>query len=178
MVRTMLRAGQLVVPRSQREEKFSELEQYTCCPPPFFMIVISIVEIAFYAYYVAVDPANTGVSISGPVPLKSWPIYNPYRRAEAWRYLSYMLIHIGIYHILFNVLTQLILGIPLELVHKYWRVGLVYMAGVLMGSLSVSVVDPYVFLAGASGGVYALISAHVANLVVVSHASFFPSNIN
>jgi len=42
----------------------------------------------------------------------------------------------------------------------------VYLAGVLMGSLSVSVVDGSVYLAGASGGVYALIAAHCANLVV------------
>jgi hypothetical protein len=45
MTTAMLRAGQMVVPKSQREEKFSELEQYTCCPPPFFMIVISVVEV-------------------------------------------------------------------------------------------------------------------------------------
>ena len=37
-----------------------------------------------------------------------------------------------------------------------------------LGSLAVSVTDPTVYLAGASGGVYALIAAHVANLVVVS----------
>ena len=40
----------------------------------------------------------------------------------------------SIYHILFNVLTQLVLGLPLELVHKFWRVTIVYMAGVLAGA--------------------------------------------
>nr|CDJ88162.1 Peptidase S54 domain containing protein [Haemonchus contortus] len=76
-----------------------------------------------------------------------------------------MFIHIGIYHITYNVLTQLLLGLPLELVHQ-WRVIVVYLAGVLSGSLLVSAVDPHVFLAGASGGVYALLAAHLAELIM------------
>ncbi|KAK6052690.1 peptidase, S54 family [Cooperia oncophora] len=70
-----------------------------------------------------------------------------------------------IYHITYNVLTQLLLGVPLELVHQ-WRVIVVYLAGVLSGSLLVSAVDPHVFLAGASGGVYALLAAHLAELIM------------
>lgn len=70
---------------------------------------------------------------------------------------------------LFNSIAQLALGIPLELVHKFWRVGLVYLLGVLAGSLASSVADPHVYLAGASGGCYALMAAHFSNLVVVSY---------
>lgn len=36
-------------------------------------------------------------------------------------------------HILGNLVMQLLLGIPLELVHKGFEVGMVYMAGVLAG---------------------------------------------
>lgn len=137
-----------------------------------------------YIYYVVTMKEEPAISISGPVPIQSPLIYNPCRREEAWRYLSYALIHIGcprssqgsgsgqgkgrryrIFHVTFNVLTQLVLGLPLELVHS-WRVLVVYVAGILAGSLAVSVTDPQVYLAGASGGVYALIAAHVANLVV------------
>jgi hypothetical protein len=39
----------------------------------------------------------------------------------------------------------------------------VYMAGVLAGSLGTSLSDPNTFIAGASGGVYALIAAHLVN---------------
>jgi len=60
------------------------------------------------------------------------------------------------------------LGIPLEMVHGWWRVLLVYLAGVLAGSLGTSVTDPTVYLAGASGGVYALITAHLATICMVS----------
>ncbi|VDP17877.1 unnamed protein product [Soboliphyme baturini] len=83
------------------------------------------------------------------------------------RLMTYKIIILfRIYHIVFNCIAQLFIGLPLELVHKYWRIGLVYLLGALMGSLAVSVTDPNVLLAGASGGVYALIAAHAANLVV------------
>ena len=50
--------------------------------------------------------------------------------------------------------------------HGSLRVFIVYILGVLSGSLSVSVFDPKIFLAGASGGCYALIAAHLATLIL------------
>ncbi len=44
------------------------------------------------------------------------------------------------------------------------RVLVVYMSGVLAGSLGTSLSDPNTFIAGASGGVYALIAAHLVNI--------------
>lgn len=67
-----------------------------------------------------------------------------------------------------NLIVQLLLGVPLEMVHRGWRVVFIYLSGVLAGSLATSVSDPYVYLAGASGGVYALITAHVATIIIVS----------
>uniref|UniRef100_A0A803T7P6 rhomboid protease n=1 Tax=Anolis carolinensis TaxID=28377 RepID=A0A803T7P6_ANOCA len=72
----------------------------------------------------------------------------------------------NIEHILGNLVLQLVLGIPLELVHKGHRVGLVYLAGVLGGSLASSVCDPLLGLVGASGGVYALIGGYFMNVLV------------
>ncbi len=42
----------------------------------------------------------------------------------------------------------------------------------IAGSLAHSVSDPYVALAGASGGCYALIGAHVATIIMVSDLHF------
>lgn len=53
------------------------------------------------------------------------------------------------------------------MVHRWWRVLIIYLVGVLAGSLATSITDPHVFLAGASGGVYALIAAHVATIIMV-----------
>jgi rhomboid-related protein 1/2/3 len=54
----------------------------------------------------------------------------------------------------------------LFLVHCWWRVSLVYLAGVLAGSMGTSLMSPSNNLAGASGGVYALITAHIATIVM------------
>lgn len=94
-------------------------------------------------------------------------IYNPSKRHEAWRFLTYMFVHIGYLHIIVNLTIQLVLGIPLEMVHKWWRVLLLYFAGVIAGSLATSITDPRVRLAGASGGVYCLLTAHIATIIMV-----------
>jgi membrane associated rhomboid family serine protease len=70
-------------------------------------------------------------------------------------------------HLVVNMMVLLMLGIPLEMVHHWWRVLIVYLAGVVAGSLGTSVTDPYVYLAGASGGVYAIITAHLATIIMV-----------
>lgn len=92
----------------------------------------------------------------------------------------------------FNALLQLMIGVPLEMVHGILRISFLYLAGVLAGghmpvpipvpaaplslingervagSLTVSITDMRAPLVGGSGGVYALCSAHLANVVMVS----------
>lgn len=75
---------------------------------------------------------------------------------------------VRVFHLAVNLMVQIMLGVPLEMVHRWWRVLLIYLAGVVAGSLGTSVSDPYVFLAGASGGVYAIMTAHIATIIMVS----------
>ncbi|XP_015592806.1 protein rhomboid isoform X2 [Cephus cinctus] len=136
-------------------------EEYSCSPPAIAMIIISIIEIILFLYDAI---AHKALSVEGPAAVLF--IYNPYKRYQAWRYISYMFVHVGVFHLVVNLLVQIMLGIPLEMVHKWWRVLTIYLAGVVAGSLGTSVSDPGVFLAGASGGVYALITAHVATIIM------------
>lgn len=78
------------------------------------------------------------------------------------------------FHLFVNLLVQILLGVPLEMVHKWWRVLLIYFAGVLAGSLATSIADPSVKLAGASGGVYSLITAHIATIIMNWNEMSFP----
>lgn len=110
------------------------------------------------------DIDQIGTSVNGPAARLF--IYNPFRRFEAWRFVSYMFVHVGVMHIVMNLIVQIFLGIALELVHCWWRVSLVYIAGVLAGSMGTSLVNPKTYLAGASGGVYALLTAHVATIIM------------
>jgi rhomboid-related protein 1/2/3 len=59
-----------------------------------------------------------------------------------------------------------LVGIPLEMVHGTPRLIFIYLSGVLSGSVSASVFDSSVHLAGAGGGVFALLSAHLANIIL------------
>ncbi|KAL1130300.1 hypothetical protein AAG570_013238, partial [Ranatra chinensis] len=156
-----------VVPRDHKTVHIDALDgeyedEYSCFPPPVGMIIISIIEVATFLY----DYLNTGDSHSVNGPSASVLIYDPHRRKEAWRFLCYMLVHVGWLHLILNLIIQVALGIPLEMVHGWWRIFIVYSAGVILGSLGTSVADPNVFLAGASGGVYALITAHLATLIM------------
>lgn len=78
-----------------------------------------------------------------------------------------MFVHTDFGHILGNLVLQIFLGLALELVHNWWRVSFVYLSGVLAGSLGHSLSSTN-SLAGASAGVYALITAHIATVIMVS----------
>ncbi|KAF4801921.1 Rhomboid-related protein 3 [Turdus rufiventris] len=205
-------------------------DSYTCCPPPWFMITITLVEasalpgthphgqrlcwdnrVAFFLYNgVVLD--RFVLQVSHPLYLKNALLYHPQLRAQAWRYLTYIFMHAGcasphkiqidlidvcdamvinisvsviekgdeelekrttvvfpccrIEHLGLNVVLQLLVGVPLEMVHGAARISFVYVAGVVAGSLAVSVADMRAPVVGSSGGVYALVSAHLANIVM------------
>lgn len=146
----------------ERDRKYYA-DHYTCCPPPLFIIIITLVELGFFTYY---SVSKGEFNPAGPVPIDSIFIYRPDKRLEIWRFFLYMMLHAGWLHLGFNLVVQLLVGLPLEMVHGSLRIGTVYMAGVVAGSLGTSVFDTEVFLVGASGGVYALLAAHLANVLL------------
>ena len=90
-----------------------------------------------------------------------WVSFN---KKETWRYLTYSLVHRDEEHIVANLVLLLCLGLVLEMGHGSWRVGLVFLSGVLAGSLAAYCFDPHYGLIGCSGGVYSITVAHLANL--------------
>ncbi|RZF49028.1 hypothetical protein LSTR_LSTR011390 [Laodelphax striatellus] len=146
----------------ERDRKYYA-DHYTCCPPPLFILMITLLELGFFTYYTV---SKGELNPSGPVPTDSLFIYRPDKRLEIWRFFFYMVLHAGWLHLIFNLLVQVLVGLPLEMVHGSLRIGTVYMAGVLAGSLGTSVFDMDVCLVGASGGVYALLAAHLANVLL------------
>jgi rhomboid-related protein 1/2/3 len=77
-----------------------------------------------------------------------------------------MFVHGDWLHLVINLIIQLFLGIPLEVFHGWWRVTLVYLSGVLAGSVGASLFAPTVTFGGASGGVFALLTAHIASIIL------------
>ncbi|OCT94367.1 rhomboid, veinlet-like 2 L homeolog isoform X1 [Xenopus laevis] len=151
-----------ILPENHRD---TYLARANCLPPPIFIISVSIAELAVFIYYAVWMPQKQWITLDSGV-WNSPFIYRADKREEAWRFISYMMVHAGVQHIIGNLALQLFLGIPLELVHKGHRIGLVYVAGVIGGSLASSVFDPRLALVGASGGVYALIGGYFMNILV------------
>ncbi|CAH1132732.1 unnamed protein product [Ceutorhynchus assimilis] len=137
---------------------------FSCFPPPVCMVLVSIAEIICFILNEHVGRGGTVEPGGGPIA--EVLIYNPEKRQECWRFLTYMFVHIGWVHLTMNLLTQIFLGLALELRNRWYRVLTVYMAGVVAGSLVTSIMDPGVFLAGASGGVYAILTAHLSNIII------------
>ena len=71
-------------------------------------------------------------------------------------------------HLLSNLVTQLVFGVMLEMVHGSLRIAVIYACGAVCGALGTSLATPHFFLVGASGAAYAVLYAHLANLVIVS----------
>ena len=131
-------------------------------PVPIFTAAITAIQIGLFTYYCIgdSDPSLEEVLV------ESLFIYRGDKRLQAWRFLTYCALHADWTHLVFNILVQLVVGISLEMVHGSTRLACLYLAGVVAGSLGTSVFSPHVYLVGASGGVYGLLAAHLANVQV------------
>ncbi|XP_071111628.1 rhomboid-related protein 2-like [Haliotis cracherodii] len=142
------------------------LKHCNCYPPAIFIPAITIVQIVIFAVY-AVELAGTSTPVTATTgyPRDSPLVYRPTRRYEAWRYLTYMFIHQGWEHLIGNMLLQLFVGVSLEMIHKWWRVMIVYLCGIIAGSLLHSMIEHNMALVGASAGAFALVGAHLAVVI-------------
>lgn len=138
-------------------------DSFKCWPPPYFIMLVSAIEVLCFVYHLITNPPNASV------PIDSIFIYRPDKKHEIWRFLLYMLLHAGWFHLTFNLIVQVLIGIPLEMVHGSSRIACIYLAGVLAGSLGTSIFDSNAYLVGSSGGVYALLAAHLANIMLNYH---------
>lgn len=147
----------------KRDRKFFEDTKNGKCLAifPFFILSVTIIEFSVFVFITCTQDNS-----SQSVPIDSIFIYRPDKKHEIWRFIFYMLLHASWFHISFNLIMQVLVGIPLEMVHGSLRIGCIYLAGVLAGSLGTSILDPNVYLVGASGGVYALLAAHLANIML------------
>ncbi|XP_053209875.1 protein rhomboid-like [Panonychus citri] len=139
-------------------------DTYKCWPPPIFIISVTLIQLLYFIHFLCFD--SDEMTTMSSVLSNDLFIYRPDKRQEFWRFAFYMVLHTGWTHLLFNIITQLLIGLPLEMVHGSTRIGTIYMAGILAGSLGTSVFDSDVYLVGASGGVYALLAAHIANVIL------------
>jgi membrane associated rhomboid family serine protease len=89
-----------------------------------------------------------------------------FKTSMLWRVLSYQFTHGGLGHIGSNCLMLIMLGVPLEGFHGTGLTALMYTIGVVGGGLALIVLDPDTKAYGASGGGYALLGMHLADLIL------------
>lgn len=145
---------------------------YSWFPPPIFILSLSVIQVGFYIWHSVHISSIMGEDYQRSLPPAtcSYLIYDPSKRQQVWRFLTYQFVHAGAEHIVFNMVMQLMVGFPLELSQRGWlgklKLMTLYMAGVLMGSVAGAIPSRNSLLCGASAGVYALIAAHLATLII------------
>ena len=78
---------------------------------------------------------------------------------EVWRIFTSGFMHYGLFHLAFNMYALWILGQLLEPAVGQLRFGLIYLVGLLGGSVGALLVTPNAFTAGASGAIFGLMGA-------------------
>ncbi len=100
--------------------------------PPIFVITITLVQISVYFYYDQTAKSNRQTITS--LLIKSPFIFDPTNRFQIWRYFTYSLLHLDLRHLACNMIMQFLIGVPLELNHRY-KVVFVYLLGCLSGKI-------------------------------------------
>jgi membrane associated rhomboid family serine protease len=78
----------------------------------------------------------------------------------------YIFAHTDLWHLIGNLVAQVFLGSVMELMHK-WRIPIIYLGSAVGGCLMHSLLNGGVIMCGASGGVFGLIGARIAAIVLI-----------
>jgi membrane associated rhomboid family serine protease/Flp pilus assembly protein TadD len=91
--------------------------------------------------------------------------FGPYTLAgDWWRLVTYMFLHLDLWHIAFNMWCLWDLGALCESLYGTWTFGAVYLIAGVAGGLARLAWDPMVPSVGASGAIFGLAGALIASL--------------
>jgi len=85
---------------------------------------------------------------------------------EAWRIVTTMFLHAGIIHYLFNMTALFLIGSAVEKCHGSGIALVIFVVPAIVGSLLSAVFLPKAISVGASGGIFGLIGACLADIVL------------
>jgi membrane associated rhomboid family serine protease len=132
----------------------------------FGPVTVSLVAVNVVVFVIT---AVSAVSV-GESPLDNWrsPVFQEFSQVpvlvdvlgEDWRLLTGAFLHIGITHLLLNMLSLLIFGPELEGRLGWWRYLAVYLVSALGGAVAIQLLgEPARPVAGASAALYGLLGA-------------------
>ena len=89
-----------------------------------------------------------------------------FERGEWWRVVSCNWLHAGVIHLLFNMAAIYQLGVDLERAFGFWRIGTLYLAAGIFGTIVSIVFLPGTLSVGASASVFGLVGAAWADVLI------------
>ncbi|KAK3206275.1 hypothetical protein Dsin_020321 [Dipteronia sinensis] len=87
------------------------------------------------------------------------------KRHQAWRLISCIWLHAGVFHVLANMLSLVFIGIRLEQEFGFLRIGLLYVIAGFGGSLLSALFIQQGISVGASGALFGLLGAMLSELL-------------
>lgn len=158
---------------------------------PWLVPIIVIVNIALFviSMYVNNCPKNNDHCIASSSlgrfsfqPTKENPLLGPsaatllkmgamevkkvVHKHQAWRLVSCIWLHAGVFHVLANMLSLIFVGIRLEQEFGFVRIGLLYMVAGVGGSLFSSLFQRTNISVGASGALFGLLGGMLSELFI------------
>jgi membrane associated rhomboid family serine protease len=146
-------------PECSRQKTRVVRRAYAGSEPILTYTLIGVNVLAYVA--TAASGSSLGGSIGGGNSLLAKAALNgpAVANGEVWRIVTAGFMHYGLLHIAFNMYALYILGQLLEPAIGSLRFGLIYMVGLLGGSVGALIVSPNAFTAGASGAIFGLMGA-------------------
>ncbi|SFL07925.1 Membrane associated serine protease, rhomboid family [Paenibacillus sp. 1_12] len=129
-------------------------EYFRLYPVTALLIIVNIVVWGVMEVYsFGQDPSITRLQFGAIFDL-------PNMKAETWRYVTAMFIHIGFEHLFFNSFALYVFAPPLERMLGKWRYLLTYIVSGITGNIfSMWLHKDYFVSAGASGAIYGIYAA-------------------
>lgn len=157
---------------------------YTCCP--YFKLltftwIVSAIQVVFYFVTVFVDyDSSSFLTPKGEVLVAFGAKHGPKMKydAEVWRFVTPMFLHANLFHLLSNVVFQLILGFRLEPTIGVVRFIGVYVLCGIGGILFSSLVSPNSIGVGASTAIFGILGAMISQLAFNWNATVNNPNRN
>ena len=130
--------------------------------PPLGTYVLLVANLVVFA------AATNAGGTENPTVLEDFgALFGPLVAAgQYWRLFTAMFLHIGIAHLVFNLLGLFLFGRAVEQIFGTFRFLVSYVLAGLVGSIASYVFNPAVLAAGASGAIFGVLGALVSYLAV------------
>ncbi|GAM24483.1 hypothetical protein SAMD00019534_076580, partial [Acytostelium subglobosum LB1] len=172
------KAGRRPAPPNQgvNAVNFKESEMLAPPPPqkyyPYFTIMVSLVDVAVLVWEIILNKGFESWKVNpwfGPSITTLLDAGAKYTTAilagEWWRFFSPIFLHVGIFHLLMNMLTQVKIGMQLERTYGAHRIFPIYILCGVMGNLCSAIFLPNSVQAGASGAIFGFLGVLLTDLI-------------